>query len=84
VRARHRHRADHKIIRVRFHSPVAAEDLKTLGTVVSVEDLVATLEVPRDKVPAAAGALLRSYPVADLDVEEVDIDDIVRRLFTNS
>jgi ABC-2 type transport system ATP-binding protein len=76
--------ADHKIIRVRFHSPVAAEDLKTLGTVVSVEDLVATLEVPRDKVPAAAGALLRSYPVADLDVEEVDIDDIVRRLFTNS
>jgi ABC-2 type transport system ATP-binding protein len=75
--------ADHKIVRVRFHSPVAAEDLKTLGTVVSVDELIATLEVPRDKVPAAAAALLRSYPVADLDVEEVDIDDIVRRLFTN-
>ena len=75
--------ADHKIVRVRFHSPVEAVDLKTLGTVVSVNDLVATLEVPRDKVPASAAALLRSYPVADLDVEEVDIDDIVRRLFTN-
>ncbi len=76
--------ADHKIVRVRFKTAVAAEDLKTLGAVVSVDDLVATLEVPREKVPASAAALLRSYPVADLDVEEVDIDDIVRRLFSNS
>jgi ABC-2 type transport system ATP-binding protein len=76
--------ADHKIVRVRFHSPVAAADLKALGTVVSVNELVAVLEVPRDKVPASAAALLRSYPVADLDVEEVDIDDIVRRLFGGS
>ena len=76
--------ADHKIVRVRFHAPVAAEDLKGLGTVVSIEERAATLEVPRDKVPASAAALLRSYPVADLDVEEVDIDDIVRRLFSNS
>jgi len=73
--------ADHKIVRVRFTSPIAAADLKALGVVVSVDELVAVLEVPRDKVPASAAALLRSYPVADLDVEEVDIDDIVRRLF---
>ena len=73
--------ADHKIVRVRFTAPVSAGDLKTLGTVVSVDELVAVLEVPRDRVPASAAALLRSYPVSDLDVEEVDIDDIVRRLF---
>jgi ABC-2 type transport system ATP-binding protein len=76
--------ADHKIVRVRFKTPVEAADLKNLGAVVSITDLSATLEVPRDQVPAAAAALLRSYPVADLDVEEVDIDDIVRRLFTNA
>ena len=76
--------ADHKIIRVRFKTPVEASDLKTLGAVVAVEDLSVTLEVPRDRVPAAAAALLRSYPVADLDVEEVDIDDIVRRLFSHA
>jgi len=76
--------ADHKIVRVRFHSPVAAADLRPLGTVVSAGELLAVLEVPRDKVPASAAALLRSYPVADLDVEEVDIDDIVRRLFGGS
>ena len=75
--------ADHKIVRVRFKTPVAAEDLKALGAVVSASDSTVTLEVPRDKVPASAAALLRSYPVLDLDVEEVDIDDIVRRLFTS-
>jgi ABC-2 type transport system ATP-binding protein len=76
--------ADHKIVKVRFTAPVAAVDLKTLGTVVGMDELVATIEVPRDKVAASAGALLRSYPVADLNVEDVDIDDIVRRLFTHS
>jgi ABC-2 type transport system ATP-binding protein len=76
--------ADHKIVRARFKARVEAEDLKSLGSVVSVGDLTATLEVPRDKVPASAAALLRSYPVVDLDVEEVDIDDIVRRIFSKS
>lgn len=76
--------ADHKILRARFTAPVAPDDLKTLGRVVSVDALSATLEVPRDRIAASASALLRSYPVQDLDVEEVDIDDIVRRLFSRS
>ena len=76
--------ADHKILRARFTAKVDADDLKTLGAVRSVDDEWAVIEVPRSKVAASAAALLRSYPVADLTVEEVDIDDIVRRLFTHS
>lgn len=76
--------ADHKILRARFTTPVDPADLKTFGTVVKYEDLTVTLEVPRAKMAASAGALLSSYPVADLNVEEVAIDDIVRRLFTHS
>jgi ABC-2 type transport system ATP-binding protein len=76
--------ADHKIIRVRFASAVAQEDLKPLGQTVTVEGLTASLEVLRDHVAASAGALLRSYPVVDLNVEEVDIDDIVRRLYSHT
>ncbi len=76
--------ADHKILRARFTTPVDPADLKSFGTVVKYEDLTVTLEVPRAKMAASAGALLSSYPVADLNVEEVAIDDIVRRLFTHS
>jgi ABC-type uncharacterized transport system ATPase subunit len=51
---------------------------------VSFDEGLAVLEVPRKDVAAAAGALLRSYPVADLDVGEVAIDDVVRRLFSGA
>jgi len=75
--------ADHKILRARFEAEVEPSDLKALGTVVKYEDRTVTLEVPRAKMAASAAALLRSYPVADLNVEEVAIDDIVRRLFSH-
>ncbi len=76
--------ADHKIMRARFTTEVEPADLKSLGTVVKYEDRTVTLEVPREKMAASAASLLRSYPVADLNVEEVAIDDIVRRLFSHS
>jgi ABC-2 type transport system ATP-binding protein len=76
--------ADHKILRARFSADVAPEDLKGVGTLVSFDEGLAVIEVPRKDVAAAAGALLRSYPVADLDVGEVAIDDVVRRLFSGS
>ena len=76
--------ADHKIIRARFTTSVDPADLKSLGTVVKYEDSTVTLEVPRANMAASAAALLRSYPIADLNVEDVAIDDIVRRLFTHA
>ncbi len=75
--------ADHKILRARFETEIEPSDLKGLGTVVKYEDRTVTLEVPRARMAASAAALLRSYPVADLNIEEVAIDDIVRRLFTH-
>ena len=52
--------ADHKILRVRFATPVAAADLGALGSVVRCEGESVTLQVPRANVPASAAALLRS------------------------
>ncbi len=76
--------ADHKIVKVRFTAPVAAGDLRTLGTVVSADGMTATIEVPRAQVAAGAAALLRAFPVADLNVEDMNIDDVVRRLFAHA
>ena len=76
--------ADHKILRARFSAKVDARDLESIGTLKSLDGDVAVIEVPRKDVAAAAAALLRSYPVADLDVGEVAIDDVVRRLFSGS
>ncbi len=76
--------ADHKIFKVRFSKPISAADLGQFGTVVNVADMTAEIEVPRAEVAAAAAAILRTYPVKDFNIEDVDIDDIVRRLFTHS
>jgi ABC-2 type transport system ATP-binding protein len=76
--------ADHKILRARFTAPVDPAKLAALGAVTSFDESRASLQVPRERVAASAAALLRDFPVADLDVEEVDIDDIVRRLFGGS
>ena len=76
--------ADHKILRARFETEIEPADLKSLGTVVKYEDRTVTLEVPRARMAASAASLLASYPVADLNVEDVAIDDIVRRLFSHT
>ncbi|MEK7390298.1 MAG: ATP-binding cassette domain-containing protein [Elusimicrobiota bacterium] len=76
--------ADYKILRARFSKAVDATGLETIGKIVKIGAFDVTLEIPRARMAAGATALLSSYPVADLNVEDVAIDDIIRRLFTRS
>ena len=59
-------------------------DLERFGKVVSLEDSVALLEVPRSSVASITGAVLGAFPVSDVGIEEVEIDDVVRALFTET
>ena len=76
--------AEHKVIRAVFDREVGGAELSRIGKVIENEGLRATIEVPRKQVSQAAAALLQSCPVADLTIEEVAIDDIVRRIFTHT
>jgi len=51
-----------------------------LGEMVSVDSIEAKFKIPRDKVAEAAGLVLKSFPVADLSIEEEDISDIIAKL----
>lgn len=74
--------ATHKVIRVVFDKEIAAADLSPIGKLVENDGSRAVLEIPRDRVSAAAAKLLSAFPVADLTIEEADIDDVVRLLFS--
>jgi len=74
--------ADHKTINVVFDRQIEPGKLAALGTVSSADGLRAALEVPRAEVSKRAAELLMTFPVADLTIEEVPVDDIVRRIFT--
>lgn len=69
-------------IRVALERPVDRADLEALGKVREAEEGLAVLEVPRAETAAAMAAILRDLPVADVSMQETDIEDVIRDLFT--
>ena len=73
--------AKEKIINV----TLANEDgIKKIGEIGKVKKLAfpqVTLSVPRAATAVAAAELLQNFPVSDLTIEEVPIEDIIRKVF---
>jgi ABC-2 type transport system ATP-binding protein len=74
--------ADHKLIKVVFNEKVDQKKLKKIGKVKKYQFPQAVLTVKRGISNAAAAELLKSFPVADLNIEEPSIEDIIREVFT--
>ncbi len=75
--------ADHKLVTV--HSPAAPfppARLVGLGEVLENAAGRVRLRLRRDQVVATCKRLLEAFPVQDLDIEEVPIEDVIHRLFT--
>lgn len=76
--------AESKVIRLVFSEEIPAERLRRLEAAAIFDAgriLGAVVEVPRERVAAAAARILRELPVQDLTIEEPDVGEIVRRIF---
>ncbi len=73
--------AKDKIIKVTFKGGEDIKELENIGKVKKLNYPTAVISVPRDTVPVAASELLQNYPVEDLTIEEVPIEDIIRKVF---
>ena len=51
------------------------------GEVIETGELHARLRVKRDRVIPVCKALLDELPVTDIDIQEIPIEDIIRRIF---
>jgi ABC-2 type transport system ATP-binding protein len=58
-----------------------AEQLARFGEVVEQNASFVKLKVKRDRVVSVCKSLLDDLPVQDLDIEEVPIEDVIRRIF---
>lgn len=76
--------AKHKVISIILDEKVEKEKLSAMGTVLSYEYPKVTIRVPRNESKEAAAKLLAKFPVDDLNIEEPDIEDIIRDVFTKS
>lgn len=74
--------SDSRRIRLAFSESVEAADVDGFGKVVERDDASALIEVPRESVASATAAMLAKLPVVDVSIEEVEIDEIIRDLFT--
>lgn len=74
--------SDSKRLRLSFETPVAAAELSAYGELIERGengDLV--LAIARTSAPSVIGQILRQYPVRDLAIEDVSVDEVIRKLF---
>src|SRR5882757_7580544 len=75
--------ADFKLITIQFEGTgtYSAEAVAKYGEIVEQKPGCLTLKVKRDRVIHACKALLDELPVSDIDIQEVPIEDVIRKVF---
>jgi ABC-2 type transport system ATP-binding protein len=71
-----------KYVRILTERPILRAELERFGEVREVDSLKATLAVPRDRTSAIAAQLFQSLPIADVTIEEPEVEEIIGRIFT--
>lgn len=79
--------ATYKVIKVDFDpltgsGQVDRKKLESIGKVKEFDGLRAAIHVPKNEAAKRASRLLNRFPVADLTIEDLAIEDIVRQVFS--
>jgi ABC-2 type transport system ATP-binding protein len=70
-----------KLVRLQFEGETAPSDLARFGEVTRSEGPVADLKVERGRVPEVLGAILGTYTVVDMSVQDPPLDQVIARVF---
>lgn len=73
--------AKNKMIKARLSNEDNIKNLESIGVVKKINFPEVLIEVPRDTVAFAASELLQNFPVIDLTIEEIPIEEVVRKTF---
>lgn len=73
--------AKEKVIKLTLSEEKDLEGLSKIGRLKKISFPRIEISVPRSTVAMAAAEILQSYPVADLTIEEIAIEDVIRKVF---
>lgn len=73
--------AKEKIIKIFLSREADLKILESIGKIKKLEFPQVTLSVPRGGAAVAAAEILQNVPVADLNIEEEPIEEIIRKVF---
>lgn len=71
----------YKTISFVLSKPVEREDLESIGKVISLNENSGVLQVDRNDVANASAKLLKTFPVEDLDIDEMNLEGVIREIF---
>ncbi len=73
--------AKEKIIKATLANEDGVKDLEKIGRVKKISFPEVVIAVPREATAVAASELLQNFPVEDLTIEEIPIEDVIRKVF---
>ena len=76
--------SDKRILRLRFSEEVPAEALAKYGELNDTEDESVAITVKRSDTSKVTAAVLANLPVADISIEEVSVEEVIRNLFAEA
>ena len=72
---------DSRRIKLSFIEPVSRDSLDGLGTIVEFDGDSAVVRVARADTASVAATALQKLPVQDVSIDDVEIEDVIRKLF---
>ena len=73
--------AQDKLIKARISNENNISDIEKIGTVKKLAFPEIVLSVPRSAVAVAASELLQNFPVDDLTIEEIPVEEVIKKAF---
>jgi ABC-2 type transport system ATP-binding protein len=75
--------ADSKLIQLQCSDEPSTRSMERFGTVLENQGGRVRLKVPRQNVLKVCKQLLEEVPIADLNIEDIPIDDVIREIFAS-
>jgi len=72
----------HKIIRLRLSKEYTENGLAKYGEILERDGLCVVLKTGKEDIAASTARILNELPVEDLSVEEIEIEEVIKKIFT--
>lgn len=72
---------DHKVLKIEFHKQVSEDNLRRFGEIVERDGLRVVLKTKKKEIPHLVQRMLTEFEVDDLAIEEVQVEEVIRRIF---
>ena len=70
-----------KILKISFSEPQTKKDFQKYGHITEWGKINMTIDVPKEKIRPIAAEILTKYPVSDIMIDEVQVEEVIRKIF---